>query len=101
LQNAKHCFPTVFIYIEVAFKCSGQLQLKLYFSVLIENCIYKNFSIYYVREKFVKHKVLDLPLYYKIIQKLLLCQNIGEYKNTKNKTVGLQSLAICKPVARQ
>ena len=56
MQNAKHCFPTVFIYIEVAFKCSGQLQLKLYFSILIENCIYKNFSIYYVREKFVKHK---------------------------------------------
>lgn len=28
-------------------------------------------------------------------------QNIGEYKNTKNKTVGLQSLAICKLATRQ
>ena len=25
----------------------------------------------------------------------------GEYKNTKNKTVGLQSLAICKLATRQ
>lgn len=28
-------------------------------------------------------------------------QDIGEYKNTKNKTVGLQSLAICKLATRQ
>ena len=28
LQNANHCRPTVFVYIEVAFKCMGGLSAR-------------------------------------------------------------------------
>jgi len=37
LQNANHCRPTVFLYIEVVFKCRGEPCSP----VRVQNCVYQ------------------------------------------------------------